>query len=69
MWWAHQYGRMELIQLFKSHAVSEELRDLDGLTPLDLYGNSGRMTLVDLFRISKSKEIMDDNTSEEGGQN
>lgn len=65
MWWAHQYGRMELIQLFKSHAVSEELRDLDGLTPLDLYGNSGRMTLVDLFRISKSKEIMDDNTSEE----
>lgn len=30
MWWAHQYGRMEFIQLFKMHAVYEELRDVDG---------------------------------------
>jgi hypothetical protein len=66
MWWAHQYGRMEFIQLFKMHAVSEELRDIDGYTPLELYGNSGTMTLVDLFRRTSMKEIMDDIiTSEE----
>ena len=68
MWWAHQYGRMEFIQLFKMHAVSEGLRDIDGFTPLDLYGNSGKATLVDLFRksTSKNKESMDDDiTSDE----
>jgi hypothetical protein len=66
MWWAHQYGRMEFIQLFKMHAVSEELRDIDGYTPLELYGNSGTTTLVDLFRRTSMKEIMDDIiTSEE----
>jgi hypothetical protein len=56
MWWAHQYGRMELIQLFKMHAVSEELRDIDGYTPLDLYvRSSGKTTLVDLFRRTSKK--------------
>ena len=66
MWWAHQYGRTEFIQLFKMHAVSEELRDVDGLIPLDLYGNSGTTTLVDLFRRTSKEDIMDDIiTSEE----
>jgi hypothetical protein len=49
MWWAHEYGRVDFVRLFKSHAVSEGLRDADGLTPLDISGHGGT-TLVDLLR-------------------
>jgi len=36
MWWAHEHGRPYIVQLLKSHGVSEKLRDRDGITPLDL---------------------------------
>jgi dolichyl-diphosphooligosaccharide--protein glycosyltransferase len=36
MWWAHEYGRPLMIQILKSHGVSEKLRDKNGITPLDL---------------------------------
>lgn len=36
MWWAHEFGRPLMIQILKSHGVSEKLRDKNGITPLDL---------------------------------
>merc|ERR1712194_961050 len=36
MWWAHEHGRPYIVELLKSHRVSEKARDRDGITPLDL---------------------------------
>lgn len=36
MWWAHEHGHTNIINLLKGHGVSENLRDKDGMTPLDL---------------------------------
>jgi dolichyl-diphosphooligosaccharide--protein glycosyltransferase len=36
MWWAHEYGRKEIIQMLKEKGVSETRKDEKGLTPLDV---------------------------------
>lgn len=36
MWWAHEHGRPSIVKLLKSHGVSENLRDRDGITALEL---------------------------------
>lgn len=36
MWWAHERGRKSIIKLLKSHGVRENLKDKDGVTPIDL---------------------------------
>lgn len=36
MWWAHEYKRPEMIELFKKLKVSESRTDKNGMTPLDI---------------------------------
>lgn len=36
MWWAHEYGRAEIIKLLLKLGVSETIRDSKGLRPIDL---------------------------------
>jgi dolichyl-diphosphooligosaccharide---protein glycosyltransferase len=36
MWWAHEYGMSDIVALLKSHGVSDERKDKDGTTPLDI---------------------------------
>lgn len=35
MWWAHEYKRTTIINLLKKLGVSEDRRDVDGMSPLD----------------------------------
>jgi dolichyl-diphosphooligosaccharide---protein glycosyltransferase len=35
MFWAHEYGKKEIVKLLKEHGVSETWKDKDGKTPLD----------------------------------
>jgi dolichyl-diphosphooligosaccharide--protein glycosyltransferase len=36
MWWAHEYGKGDVVALLRSHGVSEERKDKEGVTPLDI---------------------------------
>lgn len=36
MWWAHEYGRLDIVELLKAYGVSENREDKNGLTPLDI---------------------------------
>jgi dolichyl-diphosphooligosaccharide--protein glycosyltransferase len=36
MWWAHEYGKDDVVALLRSHGVSEDRKDKDGVTPLDI---------------------------------
>lgn len=36
MWWAHEFGRAEMVQILKDKGVSEDRKDEKGLTPLDV---------------------------------
>jgi hypothetical protein len=36
MWWAHEYGRVDFVKVLKKLGVSEELQDVNGVTPLSL---------------------------------
>jgi dolichyl-diphosphooligosaccharide--protein glycosyltransferase len=36
MWWAHEFGREEMVQKLKKLGVSEKRQDENGLTPLDV---------------------------------
>ena len=40
MWWAHEYGRTEIVKFLKKLGVSDTLADADGVTPLDLSAKS-----------------------------
>jgi dolichyl-diphosphooligosaccharide--protein glycosyltransferase len=39
MWWAHEYGRTQIISMLKKLGVSENLKDANGITPLDISKN------------------------------
>ena len=39
MWWAHEYGQDSIVDLLKSVGVTEDRKDKDGVTPLDLSGD------------------------------
>lgn len=36
MWWAHEFGRSEMVDMLKKYGVSEKRTDEEGLTPLDV---------------------------------
>lgn len=36
LWWAHEYGRGNFVKLLKKLGVSDQLKDVKGLTPLDI---------------------------------
>eukprot|EP00957_Ditylum_brightwellii_P124435 9483504-Ditylum_brightwellii.AAC.1 len=36
MWWAHEYGRDEIIEILRELGVSENFKDKFGATPLNL---------------------------------
>ena len=36
MWWAHEYGREDVVTILKTIGVSEERKDENGITPLDI---------------------------------
>lgn len=36
MWWAHEYGRTEIVDILKKQGVSDKRKDEKGLTPLDV---------------------------------
>jgi len=40
IWWAHEYGRSEMVKLLLKLGVSEDLRDVNGVKPTDLSNNN-----------------------------